>query len=317
MCNYKMKNFVIIVISVFFSFSIIAIQHAHPTEELTASDLKSLASVISSKKSEYSTLVIEAFLTPPGYQFKCDVYYRKPDKYALYIFDARDMTPVFIIAQTIAIFYDPLKYCLVSFRNVGVNFVIGMDENDLKFICSFNYREVESKPEINNILEVDLVSILDEVTINTKSETTKGEYAFSGETNEGSRFFAFVNPSSTVPFSKIAIYQKNDTIPLLVLNRIEADGEIADSIFQFPEKRLLGQGLCLIETGVEDLGFVDLLSVVVKTFFIRSALLSSEQRSDLGRLGFGHLDWSEIKKRDKVASRALRKVFSLNDIDDN
>jgi hypothetical protein len=314
-----MKQFVSFLTVIFLSVSIHAAQCANLNEKLTASDLKSLASVISPRASDYSSLAIEVFLTFPGYKFKCNVYYRQPNKYALFVFDARDMTPLFIITQRKALFYDPSNYCLVSFRNVGVNFVVDMDEKNLRINFSYNHSTSESKVEIKNILEVDLVSILNEVTVNTKGEIMKGGwYSFSGETKEGSRFFAFVNPSSTVPFSKIAIYQKNDTTPSLLFNRIEANVGVTDYIFQFPAKSLLEQGLCVIETGVEELGFVDLLSIVVRTFFIRSALISPDQRSDVGRLGLGHLDWSEIKKRDKEISRVLRKVFSFkkNDMDD-
>lgn len=309
-----MRELFIFVTIILLSASAHADQPMDMENELSASEIKDLARVISAAKSDYSSLAIEILLAPPGYKFRCHVYYEKPDKYALYVLDGTDMTPIFIIAQRNALLYDPSKDNLILFRNVGVNFVIAMDKEQLQVICGYLHRTKKSKVEFADILKVDLVSILNNVTANLKIDRMEGDkYAFSGETREGGKLLALVDQSAAVPFTRMAIYQKNETAPLLVLNRIEGNVEVEDSTFQFPEKDMIDHRLNIKEIGIEELGFVDHLSLIARILFIRSALRFPEMRSDLTPLGLDNLDWSEIEKRDEKVSPVLRKLFQAKE----
>ena len=69
------------------------------------------------------------------------------------------------------------------------------------------------------------------------------------------------------------------------------------------------RGLVIKTAAADQVRFVDLMSLMGRLLFVRSALVFPEMRKDLVQLGIKDSDWPEIERRDKRVSQALREVF--------
>ena len=296
-------------------FSFIPIQAAQPgqpAKEFSLSELKGLALIISAENPEYSSLVIEAVLSQPsiktaiGYR----VYYSKIKGYALYVHDMMDGTPFFLIAEEKALLFDPSKEELILFQDIGLIFELGMEEDELRFVSAFETRKEGSQQQIINTVKIDLVSIFKKVVANIKGERIDGDrYIISGETVLGSVCVAEIDPSVVIPFLRIGFYSKGESRPLLNFTRLEANRDIDNSMFRFPLNDLMERGLVIKTVAVDQVPFVDLMSLMGRILFVRSALAFPETRKDLVQLGIKDSDWPEIERRDKRVSQVLREVF--------
>ena len=296
-------------------FSSISLQAAQPdkkTEELSPSELKGLAPVISAENSQFSSLTIEAVFSAPSIKtaIRYHVYYSKAHGYALYVRDMMDETPIFLIVENKALLFDPSEDELILFQDIGLIFELGMQGDELRFICAFREKTEGPKPEIRNTLNMDFVSIFNRVIVNLTGEKIKeGKYILSGETALGSVCVAEIDPSAVIPFLKVGFYQKGERRPLLNFSRLESNKSIDGSVFLFPIKELTDRGVIIKTTAFNQEHLVDLMSLMGRILFVRSALAFPETRKDLVQLGIKDSDWPEIEKRDKRLSKILRELF--------
>jgi hypothetical protein len=303
---------VLYVTILFSSVSLQAAQPAGQTQELSASELKGLAPVISAENPLYSSLTVEAVFSAPSIKtaIRYRVYYSKANGYAFYIRDMMDETPIFLLTEERALLFDPSKDELILFKDIGLLFELGMVGNELRFVSAFRAKNQGPKPEIVNTLNMNFVSIFDRVMVNLKGEKMKeGRYILSGETELGNVCVAEIDPSAVIPFLRVAFYAKGDPKPLLTFSRLEANRGIDSSVFLFPMKDLMDRGLVFKTAALDQEHFVNLMSLMGRVLFIRSALVFPEMRKDLVPLGINDSDWPVIEKRDKRVSQALKEVF--------
>lgn len=280
--------------------------------DLSPSELKGLVLVISAKNPHYTSLTVEAVFSEPsiktaiGYR----VYYSKANGYALYVRDMMDGTPVFILADKKALLFDPSQKELILFQDIGLIFELGMEGSELRFVSAFRAKKEGAQPKIVNTVKIDLVSIFKKVVVNLRSKKIKGgRYILSGETELGSVCVTEIDPSSVIPFLRIGFYRKGQLRPLLNFSRLQANRVIDNSVFRFPMKALMDRGLVSKTAAIDQEHIIDLMSLMGRVLFIRSALAFPETRKDLVQLGINDSDWPVIEKRDKRISQALKEVF--------
>jgi hypothetical protein len=300
-------------------FSSISLQAAQPDKqikELSPSELKGLAPVISTENPKYSSLTVEAIFSAPSIKtaIRYRVYYSKANGYALYVLDMMDETPIFLLVEEKALLFDPSEDELILFQDIGLMFELRMEGNELRFVSAFRQKRGGPKPEIVNTLNMDFVSIFNRVTVNLKGERIKeGKYILSGETELGNVCVAEIDPSAFIPILRIGFYRKGEPRPLLSFSRLEANKGIDNSVFLLPIKDLMDRGLVIKTAAFNQEHFIDLMSLMGRVLFVRSALAFPEMRKDLVQLGINDSDWHVIEKRDKRISQALKEVFGANE----
>jgi hypothetical protein len=296
-------------------FSFTSLQAAQPGESykvLSPSELKGLARAISAEDPRYNSLFIEAVFAEPSIKTALGfrAYYSKARGYALHVCDMMDGTPIFLLIDKKALFYDPSAEALILFQDVGLIFEVEMQGDELRFVSAFRTREEEGEPEIVNTMKMDLVSVFNKVVLNLKADRNNmGWYILSGETELGNTCVAEIDPSALIPFLKIAFYRKGDNRPLLYFPRLEANKNINHTVFRFPMKELRDKGLNIKTIAADQEHIINLMSLLGKVLFIRSALAFPETRKDLEILGIKESDWPMIEKKDKMISQALKVVF--------
>jgi hypothetical protein len=289
-----------------------AAQCGQPDNEWSPSSLKGLAQNISAENPRYSSLTVEAVIseasskTAIGYR----LYYSKETGSALYVRDMRDGTPIFVIAEKKALLFDPSVEELMVFQDSGVIFELGMEGNEVRFVSAFRRKKEGSQPKIVDTVKIDLASIFKKVVVGIRGERTQGgRYMFSGATKLGSVCVAEIDPSAIIPFLRIEFYRKGEPRPLLTFSRLEANGLIDISVFRFLLKDLIKRRLDIKTVAVDHEQCIDLLSLISRVLFVRSALASPETRKDLALLGINDSDWPVIERREKRISYALKEVF--------
>ena len=306
----------VLFVNLIFSFiTLQAAQLGQPANELSPSELKGLALVISAKNPQYSSLTVEAIFSEPSIETAIgySVYYSKANGYALYVHDMMDGTPIFVLAEQKALLFDPSEEELILFQDIGLMFELGMEGDELRFVSAFRAKKGGSQPKIVNTVKIDLVSIFKEVVVNLRGESIKqGRYIFSGETELGSVCVAEIDPSAVIPFLRIGFYRKGEPRPLLNFSRLEANRSIDNSVFRFPMKELMDRGLVIKTAEVDQEHFIDLMSLMGRVLFVRSALAFPQTRKDLVQLGINDSDWPVIERREKRISQALKEVFEAS-----
>jgi len=232
--------------------------------------------------------------------------------------DSFDSTPIFVVTHGDCIMYDPLKDRIQYTRNAGVVYEVGMEKDQFilrgAFDVTLNRLAEQTKPIIKNTVIVDLKSIINQITIDLKSEKTgKNEFILMGYTERESYCRAYINPTAATSITRMMIYPKGYKNPIFSFNKIETEAVIDDEIFKSPLERLRKSQLHLREMDIHEIKSAD-MQQFSKAIFIRSAIRHQELRGEIAQMGFQKIDWPEIINRDKRVSSILRKLFPIKDI---
>jgi len=311
-----MFSILLLVIFLLYPLGILAIEPLQDSMPLSPSELKKGIKVIIPEKASFSSLEIDSsFFGGADAVLNIRLFFRKPEEYALYMLDSFDLTPIFVVTQGDCIMYDPLKDNIQYTRNAGVVYEVGMEKDQFILRGAFNvalsHLAGDPKPLIKNTVVVDLLSIINQVTVDLKSlKTGENEFLFTGYTERQSYCRAHINPTTAIPIIRMMIYPKGQRSPFFTFNKIETETIIDDGIFKSPLKKLRESKLRLKEMDVPKIKNAD-MTQLAKAIFIRSAMRHPELRAEIAHMGFHDIDWPEVINRDEKVSSILRKLFPI------
>ena len=314
-----MLSILLPVIFFLYPLGVIAVEPSKESRSLSPSELKEGIKVIIPEKEDFSSLKIDSsFFGGVDAVLNFILFFRKPEEYALYMLDSFDSTPIFVVTHGDCILYDPQKDNIQYVRNAGVLYEVGMKEDQFilkgAFVVTWPHRNEKLKFLIKNTVVVDLLSIINQVTVDLKSNKTgRNEFLFMGFTERKGFCKAHINPTAAIPIIRMMIYPKGDKNPIFSFNKIETEAIIHDGIFKSPLKRLSESKLHLKEMDIHEIKNTDLRQWV-KAIFIRSAMRHPELRGEIEQMGFKNIDWPEIINRDERVSSILRKLFPIKEI---
>lgn len=317
----RMLSILLPIIFLLYPLGLLAVQPSQESRYLSPSELKKAIKVIIPEKEGFSSLKIDSsFFGGAGAVLNCRLFFRKPEEYALYMIDSYDSTPIFVVTHGDCILYDPQKNNIQYVRNAGVVYEVGMEKNQFilrgAFSVAMGHLIGEPKSLIKNTVVVDLLSIINQVTVDLKSKKTgRNEFLFMGYTERNGFCKAHINPTAAIPIISMMIYPKGDKNPIFSFNKIETEAIIHDGIFKSPLKRLRESKLHLKEMDIHEIKNTDLRQWV-KAIFIRTAMRHPELRGEIEQMGFKNIDWPEIINRDERVSSILRKLFPIKEITD-
>jgi hypothetical protein len=216
--------------------------------------------------------------------------------------------------------YDPLIDNIQYPRNAGVVYEVGMEKDQFILKGAFNvalsHVAGDPKPLIKNTVVVDLLSIVNQMTIDLKSKKIdQNEFLLMGYTERQSYCRAHINPTAAIQIIRMMLYPKGQRSPFFTFNKIETEAIIDDGIFKSPLKKLRESKLRLKEMDVHEIKNAD-MTQLAKAIFIRSAMRHPELRAEIVQMGFHDIDWPETINRDERVSSILRKLFPIKKITD-
>jgi len=303
----------------FYPLGTLAVESSQEGRSLSPSELKKRIRVIIPEKEVFSFLKIDSsFFGGADAVLNLRLFFRKPDEYALYLIDSFDSTPIFIVAHGDFIMYDPLTDHIPYTRHAGVVYEVGMERDQFilkgAFHVAWDQLTGAPRPFIKNTFLVDLLSIINQMTIDLKSEKIgQNEFLLTGFTVKDSYCKVHINPTAEIPIIRMMIYPKDQTNPIFTFNKIETGEIIDDGIFKSPLRRLSESKLHLKEMDMSEIKNAD-MSQLAKAIFIRSAMRHPELRGEVAQMGFQNINWQEIINRDERVSFTLRKLFPIKQI---
>lgn len=309
-------SLLLLAIFILYPLRLHAVEPLQESKALSPLELKKGIKVIIPEKESFSSLEIDfSFFGGADAVINIRLFFRKPEEYALYMLDSFDSTPIFVVTHGDCIMYDPLKDHIQYTRNAGVVYEVGMEKDQFilrgAFDVTLNLLTEEPKPLIKNTVVVDLLSIVNQITVDLKSrQMGRNKYLFVGYTERQSYCRAHINPTAEIPIVRMMIYSKDQRSPIFSFNKIETGAIIDDGIFKSPLKRLRESKLRLKEMDVHKLKNVD-MTQWAKAIFIRSAMRHPELRGEIDQMGFEDIDWLATINRDKRVSSILRKLFPI------
>ena len=296
-----------------------AIEPLEESKPLSPLELKKGIKVIVPEKEGFSSLKIDSsFYGGADTVLNIRLFYRKPQEYALYMLDSFDSIPIFIVTHGDCIMYDPLEDNIKYVRNAGVIYEVGMKEDQFILKGAFNvtWRHGNEEPKylIKNTVVVDLLSIINQVTVDLRSKKTdQNGFLFMGYTKRKGFCKAYINPAASIPIIRMMIYPKGDKNPIFSFNKIETETIIDDEVFESPLRRLRESNLNLKEMDIHEIENANLRQLA-KVIFIRSGIRHPEFRGEIDAMGFKNIDWPKVINRDERVFSILRKLFPIKEI---
>jgi len=228
--------------------------------------------------------------------------------------DRFDLTPIFVVTHGDCIMYDPLIDNIQYTRNAGVVYEVGMEKDQFILKGAFNvalsHVAGDPKPLIKNTVVVDLLSIVNQMTIDLKSKKIdQNEFLLMGYTERPSYCMAHINTTAVILLIRMIIYAKGQITPIFAFNKIETEATINDGVFRFPLMRLHSSGTPVNEMEIHEIESANILQEA-KAIFIRSAIRHPELRRETAQR-IQDDDWLSITKRDEKVSSLLRKLFPI------
>lgn len=240
----------------------------------------------------------------------CRLRFVASDSYSLQIFDARDETPVMVIADQMTMINDPFADKLTIIASSGVVFELLQQGEQVTANFSFN-QPVDGV--IKNRIDLDFKKLFAQVDKDLQLHAAEnGLLNFSGQTVRGNRCLASFNASAPLPLQSLQLFIAETAEPVLEFSLLQT-GSADYPVAKFPFAGLQQSGLAAAPAQLS--GFFDTMGVmtsVLKAVFARAAIHEPAIREKVGdMLKLVSPDWEKMQQNDIQRREKLRELFPL------
>lgn len=277
-----------------------------------ASQLDQLVKNVALPQEQLSSLALDMHLRLPEspVHLLCRLRFVASDSYSLQVFDARDETPIMIIADQMTMINDPFAEKLTIIASSGVVFELLQQGEQVTANFSFN-QPVDGV--IKNRIDLDFKKLFAQVDKDLQLQPAEnGLLNFSGQTIRGNRCLASFNASAPLPLQSLQLFITETAEPVLEFSLLQA-GSADYPVAAFPLAGLQQSGLAAAPAQLS--GFLDTMGVmtsVLKAVFARAAIHEPairEKVSDMLKLASP--DWEKMQQNDSQRREKLRELFPL------
>ena len=262
--------------------------------------------------NNYTSLALDMHLRLPEspVHLLCRLRFVASDSYSLQVFDARDETPVMVIADQMAMINDPFAEKLTIIASSGVVFELLQQGEQVNANFSFN-QPVDGI--VKNRIDLDFKKLFAQVDQDLQLQPAEnGLHKFSGQTVRGNRCLAVFNASAPLPLQSLQLFMAEAAEPVLEFSLLQA-GSKEYPVAEFPSEALQQSGMAAAPTNLN--GFFDTMGVmtsVLKAVFARAAIHEPAIREKVGdMLKLVSPDWEKMQKNDSRRREKLRELFPL------
>ena len=240
----------------------------------------------------------------------CRLRFVASDSYSLQVFDARDETPIMVIADQMTMTNDPFAEKLTIIASSGVVFELLQQGEQVTANFSFN-QPVDGV--IKNRVDLDFKKLFAQVDKDLQLQPAEnGRLSFSGQTIRGNRCLASFNASAPLPLQSLQLFIAETAEPVLEFSLLQT-GSADYPVAEFPLEGLQQSGLAAAPAQLS--GFLDTMGVmtsVLKAVFARAAIHEPSIREKVGdMLKLVSPDWEKMQQNDSQRREKLRELFPL------
>lgn len=291
-----------------------------------ADDLVKLTRVISLQDKTLRSFQVGGELNVGAAGLRFTVSGRQPGDLAIRLDDAQDGTPMLIAAGGAAMMYDPVAAEILVFKTHS-EFILRMDPPpanppaDAKeapaHTLNFGFFVHSPGSKETKPTEIDVPSMFDAVKKPLEVVADgPGVFRLEGKSSMGNRLSARVEPGREAgACTRLALYDRNGAPeqPVLELNDIRLDADLADDLFRLSDEQIAASGLPVRR--MEGEGMLKQLASVgmlVRAVMFRMALAGgadNELKAKLAATAGGKIDWEALERSDRTAGKALKGAF--------
>ncbi|HNS10584.1 MAG TPA: hypothetical protein PKN29_12850 [Candidatus Ozemobacteraceae bacterium] len=260
----------------------------------------------------YPSLALDMHLRLPEspVHLFCRLRFTASDSYSLQVFDARDETPIMVIADQMTMINDPFAEKLTIIASSGVVFELLQQGEQVNANFSFN-QPVDGV--IKNRIDLDFKKLFAQVDKDLQLHPAENNLQkFSGQTVRGNRCLATFNASAPLPLQSLQLFIAEAAEPVLEFSLLQAGSE-GYPVAKFPSEGLQQSGLAAAPAQLS--GFFDTMGVmtsVLKAVFARAAIHEPSIREKVGdMLKLVSPDWEKMQQNDSQRREKLRELFPL------
>jgi hypothetical protein len=230
--------------------------------------------------------------------------YRAPDKYALFVNDGLDGTPLLFASDRKMFIYDPVQPTVVYTTDTGIDLSMRQEGDTLIFRCG------TTKNKASNVL-LDVKSFFSGPGKNDKIvKVGDRKYRLTRTTERGNFWVASIDLEESCLFTKIELIEQGCTESFLCINKICINGIIKDDQFAFPKKERLAERISVIDLPDDGLQKHLNAMTLMRASYARAAAAQPGLREAIKPPVFSGIDWDRVKENDKKISQVLRDILA-------
>lgn len=275
--------------------------YAQSAEELLNSNLVDLRL----PREDTKTFSFDINVNNDGAKYLAQIRYAG-DRFAFNLFD-KDGTPVFVVRNDKAIFYDILNNRLCLFRkNISIVKIL---YTNAQLDANINFHRPNEEEKVNAV-SIDFLSFAKSAMADLQATEKDGLITISGKSAQGSVLRSIINPKASFPIKDMYI-DSNSCI--ISFNNIGHNIDIPEAVFNYPEEAVSKSGVNLIdytESAEDMLGGAQMLQTLLSSLAVRAAFADPEVQKNLSEQMNLKVDWAALKAADLVTSAKLRLLFA-------
>jgi len=278
--------------------------HAQPatTQPVAVEPLIALAPKLSLGDPQAKSLDVQMVLSAGATRLQIRALYEAPDRHAMYVGDARDGTPIGVVNDSIAIFYDPVDGALRVADGKTGELRCQQVEDKLNLKFGFN------KPEQAWALDVDLVSVLKAERADA-IELGHGLMGLRQRGRKGGILYCVIDPRSPNPYLRAEL-QAPDGAQAIVLDPILRDAPIDPMAFELPDREALAKTFTVKELDSKNIfGGLGGMQALTRLIMLRVAAGDPEEEKKLEKSLATRVDWKVVRENDQKLGPQVRALF--------
>jgi hypothetical protein len=268
---------------------------APATAQSLEQKLIDMAPVLSSGDKAIQSLDLQVVLSlPQGPPLSIRTLYKAPDRFAAYVCDARDGTPLFAAAQGRMLMYDPGEGALRETKSAPQFEFVQKEKLSLNFGWS-----ADKPPSVL----MDLSSLIRAAVKSSARELGGGRYLLTQTTRRGNVQESEIDQARAFGFTRVRLVNAMELYPLRVNEPID------ESLLSLPPAEKLQSEFTVLtwpapiaEANAQGIQAFAQLAV------IRMAALNPQEQAKLGQKLPG-VDWEKVRSNDARYAPRLRELF--------
>jgi hypothetical protein len=272
----------------------------------SAEELIRLAPTLKSGDGKYSSIEISGYVDGESFmRFDFHVRHRAPDRYALYLADGSDNTPVIYFDNGKLLMYNAVEGAVLYLSNASFNYTFCFEE------AKFSHRFAVSRSDEPCSILFDVKSLYDrEGMEDTVTRADDGMFRLTRKLMGGKSLVALVDPSRRCPFRQIAVLKVDSDKPFILVRELSVNEDVHGAWPVFPPKDVLAEKVALKDWSSDaQFGGLAVSEFMARSLLARPAIRDKEAREYYERRFGAPKDWSHVEGNDRRISQSIRELI--------
>jgi hypothetical protein len=233
--------------------------------------------------------------------------YQAPDRYACYVFDPSDGTPIVVVADNKLLAYDPADGVLLWGNNASAKLTLEFAEKKLNL--DFDYNAHEKPPAKSCNFVIDIKSLA-QAPAESQVRPGPGRTSVLRRISKRGTIMQFlIDVDASPPVQQVRMMSPDGRIALAI-DPVRLNQAIDPRLFSMPSRKSLEKDFVVKDVPGEGI-FAQLKGAKsqLQALMIPLAQKDAELRAKIDKAMPHLIDWAQVAKNDKIMAPKLRTLF--------